>query len=428
MAKRQSKKKPPELKVVFDSSVLYTGSASDLLNREVAQLIKENSSYPDLTVTWYLPEIVVHERQYQMSKRGLKLLPSIQKLERLLGHNLNITGAIIESRVTEAVERQLQEYGIQVFSLTVENVDWKQVMLNAVYRRPPFDPGENEKGFRDALVAETFLQIVGASPVTPRICRIILVTGDKVLGDAVRSRTSDCSNVRVLETLEKVKSLINTLVAAVSEDFVAKIQEQAQLYFFEPEEEGTLYYKENIRTTIERRFNEELSSLPTGATRRENGTWYISSPRFVKKERQRVFWVSRISVEAKAYKYLGVGSWLQFYPGGLEGSTLHQWLSADLLSGRPQSPSSIRTESEEAYGGLYSLPSPGEAPGGEIFTSSGSLPVATPQGKTWVATGKSIFEVTWSVSVSTNQRFTSPRIESAEFIETSWEMDVSFEL
>jgi hypothetical protein len=284
MAKRKSQKKSPELKIVFDSSALYTGSASNLLNREVVQLIEENSCHPDLTVTWYLPEIVVHERQYQMLRRGLDLLPSIQKLEKLLGHNLNITEAIIQSRVKETVEKELGKYGIQVFSLAADEVDWDEVMLNAAYRRPPFEPGEKEKGFRDALVAETFLQIVGASPVTPRVCRVILVTRDRLLGDTIRNRTPDCSNVRVLETLEEVKSLVNTLVAAVSEDFVEKIQELAKQHFFEPEEEGALYYKESIRARIERKFGGELSSLPTGATRRENGKWHISSPRFIKKE------------------------------------------------------------------------------------------------------------------------------------------------
>ncbi len=424
MVKRRSKK-PPELKVVFDTNALYTGSASDLLNREVAQLIKENSSHPDLAVTWYLPEIVVHERQYQMLKRGLELLPPIQKLERLLGHNLNITESIIESRVEEAMETQLEEYGIQVFDLAVEEVDWHEVMLNATYRRPPFDPGEKEKGFRDALVAETFLQVVHASPTTPRICRVILVTGDRLLGDAVRNRTVDCSNVRVLETLEEVKSLINTLVAAVSEDFVAKIQERAKQYFFEPEEEGALYYKENIRVRIERKFGEKLSSLPTGATRRENGKWYISSPRFIKKEGQRVFWVTRISVEARAYKYSGIGSSFTFDTGQFEGAIQ----SGSLLSGRLQSPSSIRTEPEETPGGLYGFPSRIEAPKGQmIFTSSGpSFGLDLPWGKTQVASGKSIFEVTWSVSVSTNQRFTASKIENIEFIETSWETDILFE-
>ena len=38
-----------------------------------------------------------------------------------------------------------------------------------------------------------------------------------------------------------------------------------------------------------------------------------------------------------------------------------------------------------------------------------------------VANGKSIFEVTWSITVSTNKKFSNPKIEAIEFIESSWE-------
>jgi hypothetical protein len=38
-----------------------------------------------------------------------------------------------------------------------------------------------------------------------------------------------------------------------------------------------------------------------------------------------------------------------------------------------------------------------------------------------VASGKSVFEVTWSVSVSTTQKFSNPKIESVQHIETVWE-------
>jgi len=74
-----------------------------------------------------------------MVREGLKLLPSIQALERLLSHNLNITEGIIESRVNEAIDRQLQDYYIQEVALDESRVDWNRVKLDAAYRRPPFE-------------------------------------------------------------------------------------------------------------------------------------------------------------------------------------------------------------------------------------------------------------------------------------------------
>ena len=56
------RRKPPELKVVFDTSVLHTTLASSLINSAVAKLIEENSGHIDLKLSWYLPDVVRHER------------------------------------------------------------------------------------------------------------------------------------------------------------------------------------------------------------------------------------------------------------------------------------------------------------------------------------------------------------------------------
>lgn len=97
MAVKGKKKntRSPELKVVLDSSAIYTSSAYYLLAHDVYDLIQVTTHHADLKVSWYLPDIVRHERQYQILRQSLELLPSLQKLERLLGHNLNITEQII---------------------------------------------------------------------------------------------------------------------------------------------------------------------------------------------------------------------------------------------------------------------------------------------------------------------------------------------
>jgi hypothetical protein len=38
-------------------------------------------------------------------------------------------------------------------------VDWNRLIENAVTRRAPFEEGEKEKGFRDALIYECLLQL-----------------------------------------------------------------------------------------------------------------------------------------------------------------------------------------------------------------------------------------------------------------------------
>ncbi len=107
------KRKKPELKVVFDTNVLYTQAASDLLKPDIIELIKLHADHQDLHVTWHIPEIVVHERQYQMIQKALDLLPNLEKLEKLLGHKLNITPEILEKRVEDAVRTQIKTNNLQ---------------------------------------------------------------------------------------------------------------------------------------------------------------------------------------------------------------------------------------------------------------------------------------------------------------------------
>ena len=402
-SQRKRQNKTREFKVVFDTSVLYTGSASDFLKPEVVELIASNSQHSDLSISWYIPEIVMHERQFQMQGRGFELLPPVQKLERLLGHNLNITEDIIRARVREVIERQRTEIGLSIIPLRIADVDWNRVMLDAAYRRPPFEAGDKEKGFRDALIAETFLQLVSESPVTPKVCRIALVTGDKLLAETISARTADATNVRVLESLEELKSLINTLATEVSEEFVAKIQDKARSYFFESKQENALYYKERIADRIREKFSSELHSTPPGADRRENDTWHIQSPRFVRKDGQRVHWVTRITVEAKSYKTVPFISGSGFSAGSHE---------LQLPTG--------------TYVGVAATPfAPLSQIGAQdLYASSGSLSIGSglpTRRENLFKTGQIVFEVTWSVSITTKLKFSAPRIEGLEHIETLWE-------
>lgn len=308
MTVSKQRKKTPELKVVFDTNAIYNGSNNQLFRREVSELIEQNKKHQDLIISWYLPEVVLHERQYQMLQKSLELLPSIQKLERLLGHNLNITETIIEDRVKTTVKKQVEDTGVNILPLTPNRVDLNQLMLASAYRKPPFSTGEKEKGFRDALVGETFIQLVEDSPTTPSTCRIALISGDNLLVDAIGHRIGSTANLRILSDIEGLKGLINTLVAEVSEDFIKRIQAAANSYFFEPKKENTLFYKEKISPRLRELYGKEIKLLPPGAEESEVRNLYVGAPNFVRKERQRVFWANRISIEIQTFVYEAMAS------------------------------------------------------------------------------------------------------------------------
>jgi hypothetical protein len=305
-AKLQKRKfQKSQLRVAIDTNALYVGpnnigSASDLVRQEIASLIVE-AKYPDLDIFWYIPEIVRHERQYQMQTEALKLRSSINKIERLLGHNLALTDSALLDHVRTKIDEKEKELGLEEIKLDHNAIDWPKLIHAAAYRNAPFEAGEKEKGFRDALVGESFLQLLASSPKTPSICRVVLITSDTLLAQAVTKRITDSPNASVLANIEELKGLINTMVSNVGEDFIAQIKPKAgKLFFVSSEEKEAIFYREKIKDQIREKFKAELEAKPQGTTFRENGTWYISPPNFSRKDSRRIHWTTRIEIEVKA--------------------------------------------------------------------------------------------------------------------------------
>lgn len=404
----RKKRDKPELKVVFDTSVLFTQAASDLVRSEVRQLIEANSHHDDLNIQWYLPDVVVKERRYQMERKAFEFLPSIDRLEKLLGHNLNITEDILTARVLTAIETQCHELGISALEIDTTKVDWTAIIERAAYRSPPFEPGEKEKGFRDSLIAESFFQVLRESPTTPSVCRLALVTGDGLLAEYVKENTKEAKNVRVLANIDELESLINTLVSQATEEFVAEVREKVTKYFFEKDNYASLYYKERIWDIINESYKEKLTDVPTEGMLRRNGTWWIGAPVFVRKKRQRIWWITPITIDAKLLKY-------EF----------------------PE-PATSRTHNPPSLGltpsGTYQPPTPGVAPSGSFGTSTlgedveprnvfGAFVTSAlgqPPNRVEVDSGHTRFEIHWSVNITQTKKLTSPVVEKIEFVGTKW--------
>jgi hypothetical protein len=405
---KRRKQPTPQLRVVFDTNILYTGSASDLVRQEVVNLIKE-SAFPDLEIQWYLPEVVRHERQYQMQKRALELLPAVTKVERLLGHNLAITEQILVQSVEKVVSQRHEELGLLSLPLSYAHVDWHGVFLDAVYRRPPFKEGETEKGFRDRIVVECFLQLVADSPRTPKICRIVLVSGDGLVVRAVEDRTAGLINTNVLSTLEELKGLINTLVSQVDERFLAILKPKAKKLFFVPKDESTLFYKERIREKLQDKFATELALPPQGATSRTNGTWLIGAPNFVKKTARRIQWTSSIDIEAEASKTAHRSPTFASGPiNHLRPAESYTQLSDLMFAQNPG------FEALGRMGLLSDLVTPAETSEPPIILTSADSGIKTHK-------GVDRYDVLWSADVTTSKELRRPSIDEVRRLEPTWE-------
>lgn len=364
-------KKHLELKIVFDTNVIYTGSSSELLRNEISELLLKYEKTADITLCWCLPSIVVNERRFQMKKKGFELIPHITKLEKLLGHNLAITEEIIIGRINDTINKQIEAHNLKVIELNETDVNWKTIVHNSTHRIPPFEDGDKEKGFRDSIIIETVRQLIANSPTSKSVCRIVFVTSDKLLGTAFRDCTKESNNVLHLETIDELQGLINVLGSEIQEEQINSIQESAGQLFFSQGNQESFYLKEGIGKTIRTNFAAELKLLPKEGSRRETTTWWIGKPSFHKKIKQRIYWKTIITDDFKTFK---------------QKNNPYSVIDKILSQSQPNIIPSISTPQEEP-----------------------------------LSTGKSKFEIIWSVTLTTAKSLKSPKVESITHIETVFE-------
>lgn len=285
------------IKVFCDTNILHASQAHLMLSAKVTDYVAEHQRIESVDLKWMLPRMVIDERRHQMIQAARDILPSIEALEKLLGHSLGINDEILEDRIDSKIKKAIKDLQIDIVDLDHQDVDWPAIIDRSARRRPPFEiSGDKEKGFRDVVIAQTFLQELSRSPATPRSCLLVFVTGDKRLSAYIEEMTRDSKNVRVLESLDDLKSLLNAIASEITEEFLKEIRPKALDVFWDFEKKEGLYGKEEIYKKITSdHASELLSALENHPNSRRNEKGVrLSDLTFIKKDGQTVVW--RISV------------------------------------------------------------------------------------------------------------------------------------
>jgi hypothetical protein len=418
--------------IILDTNSLFTEAADKLIREELSAFILEWLERHDVNVNWHLPEIVRAERKYQMQARAQKLLPQLAKVESLLGHSFGITNETLEERVEAAIRREVERHRLAVQNINVTQVEWSDLILRAVQRQPPFDTGEKEKGFRDAIVLETFCQLIDSLPRSSQSCRIILMTGDKLITLAAQERAQDRTNVTFADDLEVVRTALNALASTLSQQEVANILPEAHQKFVDADDDKSLYYKERVQERISKQYQAILKSRPSpDFTAVGIKQLTVSPPVFVSKVRQRLSFSSRVTYQVEATKTVWrtaelFTSYISATPGSggnvlSSSAPLNPWTTAATNLVFPPAPT-LRTASGPtgpigptgAYAGLSGSP---------VFTSltgpTGPTPTQVLQKVR--REGRHIFEVEWSATIGSSGSLTRAKLGKIEHKSTAWE-------
>lgn len=240
----------PKVKVVFDTNVLFTDDEAKLLSNAAERIIRNAQRETGLDIEWILPSVVVGERRRQMEVRALKLLVPVQKIERLLAHNLALSAETLKHHVSKAIDDCKNELQIVEFEPEYDEIDLRGLVHRAIERKAPFSDDKSEKGFRDAIILEAFSQIVDVAPKTPQSCRVFLVTGDGLLNSAATEKFASQANVTVASSIDEVRTKLTAIGAHMSEEDLAKIIPAAKKYLYDFDKKKGLYERADVLSKV----------------------------------------------------------------------------------------------------------------------------------------------------------------------------------
>jgi len=287
--------------VVFDTNAIFNKAFDTLVCQAAKDLIAHHSNHGDLHVRWLIPEVVRAEREFQMRNEYREISSHLAKAERLFEAQWDITPQRVEQQIAARIAAELAERRIEVLPCTVEQVNWTELMRRSCFRELPFERGQTEKGFRDAIVCETFVQL--AMGLVGRDTAV-LVSKDRLVKQYIESCAFLGDRVRVVDDLAALHFEIELRVAHVDEATQNLIEQRAQQLFFpweNREDQTCLWVRERLYERIWAEHGERLKEAPTGVSSVTAGQ-ELSNARLVSKQGTRVHFESTYFVQT-SYRY-----------------------------------------------------------------------------------------------------------------------------
>jgi len=211
-----------KLHVMLDTNVLV--SQSRFVSSRLSKIIRD-PLHATLNISWVIPEMVQLEREYQFRQKLKHVLAAAKDMPAFFANTWVGDAEAMYKEIARVGQTELGELGIVVRQCDPARVDWRKIMSSAGCRLPPFDPNaENEKGFKDAIVAETFEQLCGDLPANGAEIAI-LVTDDELLLNHVASQ--NYPNAKVIRGVGALQSELNFLVSDIAPEMFEDLQLKA---------------------------------------------------------------------------------------------------------------------------------------------------------------------------------------------------------
>ena len=208
------------------------------INRKLTRSIDSFLENKNLQLTFFLPETVYDEHQRHLLDEFRDAYKryecAVKDLNLLASPTLLTKEDLSENEIIKKWESIVKEY-FHIAKIPVEKINWRELVHRAVFTELPFEDmkGNRDKGFKDAVIAETIANTYQKEVET------VVISGDKKLIEYIKSKNLE--NISFYTSLEAFTTDLNLRLKHFDPERIRKIRNEARQIFGIPGDNQSLF-------------------------------------------------------------------------------------------------------------------------------------------------------------------------------------------
>jgi PIN domain len=245
----------PKYTVFFDTNRLYTEHDLEIVSRSVTDLLLDLKSKVDLNIA--VSKIVIEELLLKKLPKCQTILNEATKrlrdIQSLMEQQYEIplaTKEELEAKVRSRMDDWISRLEINVLDVP-GRIDWEALVWKAVRRQRPFSPASdtknsNEKGFKDAVILETLLDLYKKEPER----EVVFVCEDGLLFETAREILHSQPRFISVNALTEFSAQVEVILATPGSEFLDAVVSKANREFFDPGDPNCVWLRLGVLDQI----------------------------------------------------------------------------------------------------------------------------------------------------------------------------------
>ena len=256
--------KLPEYTVYFDTNTAYSKKLAEPISARLICSIEAARKLTPLDVR--IPEVVFEELIYQKFKVAKSVTENLKKNSKNLSDLCSTDGLAIpdDNSIEAGIRKQFEESAkansFTLLSTPVDDIDWRAVVGDSCWRRPPFEKPKSEddlaeKGFRDRIILETItldISTVGSGVIA-------FVSADNLLRTTFKEQAESNCPVEVYCGFDEFLGHIELLAKTKSDEFTEEVLSKVAAVFYNPNDPKCLALSQGVIEHLRNEHSEDLS-------------------------------------------------------------------------------------------------------------------------------------------------------------------------